>query len=236
MHYLATLAGREDNSAEPGTPEFEAELQRYVDFEKQAGAAIAGGAALYPAETALIVRHSAGETLVTDGPFTEQAEVVGGFYVLDCPDLDAAIQLARNIPAATSGAIELRPTVMYNPHEVPGPDWWMALLWDQPDAVIAPEAPEWDKAVAEHTRFGDAHSAAIRGGCAVLPPSTATTLRVRDGELLLTDGPFPEIAEVVDGFYLFAAPDRAAAAEIAAQIPCGEKGQVEVRQVVDLGA
>ncbi|MEV6275557.1 YciI family protein [Nocardia sp. NPDC051832] len=237
MHYLATLAGpAEASTAEPGSPEFDAEIQRYADFEQQAGAAIAGGAALYPVETALTVRHGAGQALITDGPFAEQAEVVGGFYVLDCKDLDEAIQLARLIPAATDGPIELRPMVMYSPHEVPGADWWMALLWDQPDAVIAPETPEWDAAVAEHRQFGDEHGAVIRGGGAVLPPSTATTVRVRDGEVLISDGPFPEFAEVVDGFYLFTAPDRTAAAEIAARIPCGEKGHVEVRQVVDLGA
>ncbi|KAF0846534.1 YciI family protein [Nocardia caishijiensis] len=236
MHYLATLAGREDASAEPGSPEFEAELQAYVDFESEAGAAVAGGAALYPAETALTVRHSAGQVMITDGPFTEQAEVVGGFYVLDCADLDEAIQRARRIPAAAVGAVELRPAVMYAPHGTPGPDWWMALLWEQPDAVIAPETPEWDAAVAQHSRFGEEQRAAIRGGAALMPPATATTLRVREGELLLTDGPFPEFAEVVDGFYLFAAPDRATAARIAARIPCGEKGHVEVRQVVDLGA
>ncbi|MEV0245691.1 YciI family protein [Nocardia sp. NPDC050712] len=236
MHYLATLAGREDDSAEPGSPEFDAEVQRYADFEAAAGAAIAGGAALYPAETALIVRHRAGQTLITDGPFTEQAEVVGGFLVLDCADLDEAIQLARTSPAAESGSIELRPTVMYSPHEMPGADWWMALLWERPDAVLAPDSAGWDAAVAEHKLFGDKYAAAIRGGGAVLPPSTATTLRVRGGELLLTDGPFPEYAEVVDGFYLFAAPDRVAAAEIAAEIPCGEHGYVEARQVVDLSA
>ena len=53
MHYMALLFGREDAPAvEPGTPEFDAELARYAEFEAAAGAAIAGGAALYPASTA----------------------------------------------------------------------------------------------------------------------------------------------------------------------------------------
>ncbi|MFC9894345.1 YciI family protein [Nocardia sp. NPDC127579] len=236
MHYLATLAGPEHDGPEPGSPEFDAEVARYAEFEQHAGAAIAGGAALYPADAAVTVRHADGAALVTDGPFTEQAEVVGGFYVLDCADLDEAIQLARRIPVAETDSIELRPVVTYFPHENPGADWWMALLWDRPDAVIVPDTPEWDAAVGEHKRFGNEYGAVLRGGAAVQPPTTATTLRVRDGELLLTDGPFPEYTEVVDGFYLFTAPDRAAATEIATRIPCGAKGHVEVRQIVDLGA
>ncbi|MCP2287274.1 YciI family protein [Nocardia amikacinitolerans] len=236
MQYLATLVGREESGVDPGTPEFDAEVAKYAAFEERAADAVAGGAALFPSAEAMHVRRAGGKTLVTDGPFTEQAEVVGGFYVFDAPDLDAVIELARQLPAAEQGTIELRPMVMWSPHETPRADWWLALLWEAPDAVIAPGTPEWDAAVAEHERFGAKYAAAIRGGGALRPPSSATTLRVRDGELLLTDGPFPEFAEVVDGLYLFAAASRAEAAEIAAAIPLGERGRTEVRQVVDLGA
>ncbi|WP_280494503.1 YciI family protein [Nocardia asiatica] len=236
MHYLAIMAGREEESAvRPGTPEFDAEVARYAEFEQRAVAAIAGGVALFPSADALHVRRAGGRTLVTDGPFPEQAEVVGGFYVFEAADLDEAIQLARQVPAAEDGAIEVRPMVMWSPHDTPRADWWLALLWEAPDAVIAPDTPEWDAAVAEHERFGAKYAAAIRGGGALQPPSSATTVRVRDGKLLLTDGPYAELAEVVDGLYLFAAPDREQAAEIAAVIPIGERGRTELRRVVDLG-
>ena len=235
MHYLATLTGREDGpDAQPGTPEFEAMVARYGAFEERAGAAIAGGAALYPSATAVTVRPGAGAALVTDGPYPEQAEVIGGFYVLDCADLDEAIECARRIPAAEDGTVELRPMIMYSPHETPGPDWWLALLWSAPDTVVAPETPEWETAMTEHQRFGEKFAAAIRGGGALTPPSTATTVRVRDGELRVSDGPSPEFSDVVDGIYLFAAPDRAAASEIAAAIPLAERGHTEVRRIVDL--
>ncbi|MEV0299395.1 YciI family protein [Nocardia sp. NPDC050710] len=235
MYYLATLVGRGDGpEVDPESPEFGAEVARYAAFDELAGAAIAGGAALFPAATAQTVRRDAGTVLVTDGPFTEQAEVVGGFYIFDCADLDEVIHLARRLPAAETGTVELRPMVMYTPHVTPGADWWAALLWAAPDAVIAPETPEWEAAVAEHQRFGEKFGAAIRGGGALMPPSSATTVRVREGELLLTDGPFTEFAEVVDGLYLFAAPDRAAAAEIAAQIPLAERGHTEVRRIVEI--
>ncbi|WP_280343182.1 YciI family protein [Nocardia abscessus] len=235
MHYLATLVGREDGPVRPGTPEFDAEVAKYAAFEEREAAAVAGGVALFPSADALHIRRAGGQVLVTDGPFTEQAEVVGGFYVFEAADLDEAIRLAHRVPAAEDGAVEVRPMVMWSPHDTPRADWWLALLWEAPEAVIAPDAPEWDAAVAEHQRFGEKYAAALRGGGALQPPSSATTVRVRDGKVLLTDGPFAELAEVVDGLYLFAAPDREQAAQIASAIPLGERGRTELRRVVDLG-
>ncbi|WP_330229171.1 YciI family protein [Nocardia sp. NBC_00508] len=236
MHYLATLVGREEGSGtRPGTPEFDAEVAKYAVFEEREAAAVAGGVALFPSADALHIRRRGERTLVTDGPFAEQAEVVGGFYVFEAADLDEAIRLARHVPAAEDGAVEVRPMAMWWPHDTPRADWWLALLWEAPDAVIAPDTPEWDAAVAEHQRFGEKYAAQIRGGGALQPPSSATTVRVRDGKTLLTDGPYAEFAEVVDGLYLFAAEGRAHAAEIASAIPLGERGRTEVRQVVDLG-
>ncbi|MBF6319097.1 transcription initiation protein [Nocardia cyriacigeorgica] len=236
MQYLALLVGRDDDpEAAPGSAEFDAEVQRYAEFEERVAAAIAGGAALYPSSTAVNVTRDGDTTLITDGPFAEGAEVVGGFYVFEVTDLDEAIGLARQVPAVETGAIELRPMVQWTPHDTPGADWWMALLWDRADTVIAPGTPEWEAALAEHQRFAERVGAAIRGGGALRPPSSATTLRMREGELSITDGPFGETAEVVDGLYLFAAPDRRTASEIAAQIPLGAKGRTELRQIVDLG-
>jgi hypothetical protein len=67
----------------------------------------------------------------------------------------------------------------------------------------------------------------------LLPPATATTLRVRDGRVSTTDGPFAETREVFGGYYLIDARDRQAALEIAARIPGARKGCIEVRQVAE---
>lgn len=73
---------------------------------------VIGGAQLQPATTATTVRVRGGETLTTDGPFTETKEALGGYYLLEAPDLDVAIELAGRIPAARlGGAIEVRPLV-----------------------------------------------------------------------------------------------------------------------------
>jgi hypothetical protein len=73
---------------------------------------VSGGAQLQPTETATTVRVRDGRTLTTDGPFAETKEALGGYYLLEAPDLDAAIELAARIPAARlGGAVEVRPVV-----------------------------------------------------------------------------------------------------------------------------
>jgi hypothetical protein len=85
----------------------------YGEYMAISGApGVTGGAQLQPASTATTVRVRDGRTLTTDGPFSETKEALGGYYLLDAPDLDAAIELAGRIPAARmGGAIEVRPLV-----------------------------------------------------------------------------------------------------------------------------
>jgi hypothetical protein len=69
-----------------------------------------GGAHLQPAEMATTVRGGAGDNLITDGPFADAKEVLVGYYVLEAPDLDAALEFAERIPAVRlGGAVEVRP-------------------------------------------------------------------------------------------------------------------------------
>ena len=69
-----------------------------------------GGAALQPSQTATTVRLKDGERVVTDGPFAETREVLGGYYLLDVPDLDAAIDWAARCPGKY-GSMEVRPVM-----------------------------------------------------------------------------------------------------------------------------
>ena len=68
-----------------------------------------GGSELQPTSAATSVRIRGGETLVTDGPYAELKEALGGYFVLECDSIDAACALAAQIPAAEHGAIEVRP-------------------------------------------------------------------------------------------------------------------------------
>ena len=71
-----------------------------------------GGAHLQAAETATTVRQSLGDVLITDGPFADTKEVLGGYYVLDAANLDEALEFSQQIPAVRlGGAVEIRPLV-----------------------------------------------------------------------------------------------------------------------------
>ncbi len=73
---------------------------------------VVGGEQLHPVETATTVRVKDGEALTTDGPFADTKEFLGGFYLLEVGDLDAAIEVASRIPAARmGGSVEIRPVV-----------------------------------------------------------------------------------------------------------------------------
>ena len=72
------------------------------------------GEALHPVMTATTVRQRDGQFLVTDGPFAETKEHLGGFYVVDCANLDEALEFARSIPDVRRGSIEVRPVVDFS--------------------------------------------------------------------------------------------------------------------------
>jgi hypothetical protein len=85
-----------------------ADYGAYTQMVKDRGAWL-GGEALEPTTSATTVRVRDGKVQTTDGPFAETKEQLGGYYLLNCADLDAAIDLASKIPGARFGAIEVRP-------------------------------------------------------------------------------------------------------------------------------
>ena len=91
-----------------GSPE---RLAAYGQFSEEVNGRgmMRGGARLRPTTAATTVRVRDGKTMLTDGPFAETKEQLGGFYILDCKDLDEAITYAAKIPSANGGSIEVRP-------------------------------------------------------------------------------------------------------------------------------
>ena len=111
MKYLVLIYDTEGNDPEPGSPEFEAFMGRWVAADqafKDAGV-LAGGEALEPSSTATRVRVRGGKTETMDGPFAETKEQLGGYYIFDCENLDEAIKYAAMIPVEDSGTLEVRP-------------------------------------------------------------------------------------------------------------------------------
>jgi hypothetical protein len=228
MQYFALLLTPEDHRYDADR-EASNEMAAYQAFHASAAAAIRGGDALLPSTTGVRISGGPDHPTVTDGPFAESAEVAGGYYVFEAENLDDALALARDIPAAKYGAIEVRPIY----HTV-DPDWsrtdgqWLATLLESPASANTPGTPEWQAEAAKHGEFAAAAGDHIVGGAALHEPTTATTVRVRDGQVLLTDGPYPEGAEIATGFYLLSAADRDEAVKIASMIPASA---VEVRQL-----
>src|SRR3954471_24172377 len=110
------IYGNESERPAPGTPEQQAIMKEYFaygDMVVERGA-FKSGDALMPSGTATTVRVNDGKTLTTDGPFAETKEQLGGFYILDCKDLDEAIEWASKIPTAVSGCVEVRPVIQYD--------------------------------------------------------------------------------------------------------------------------
>jgi len=225
MQYFALLIGQErDLTPDEGA----AEMAAYQAFHAKAASAIRGGDALLPTATGVLITGGPDAPVVTDGPFAEGAEVAGGYYVFEAENLDEALTLARDIPAAKYGGVEVWPVatpgVATRP---PEGTTWLALLLEPPDRPASPGSPEWNAMVAQHQEFHAAAGQHIKSGAGLHPPSTATTVRVRDGEVLITDGPYAEGAEVANGFYVLGAADRDEAVKIASMIPATA---VELRQ------
>lgn len=111
MQYLALIYAEDGVGPHPGDPEFDGYIQGYQSATKtyQDAGIMLGGEALQPVTTATCVRVRGNKTETMDGPFAETKERLGGYYLLDCKDLDQAIEMAALIPTAAHGTIELRP-------------------------------------------------------------------------------------------------------------------------------
>jgi hypothetical protein len=105
------------------------------------------------------------------------------------------------------------------------------LIYSKPGAAEALSADEWEASHREYMAIKELPG--VMGGAALHPVETATTVRVQDGQTLVTDGPFADTKEYFAGFYLIEADDLDQATELAARIPAARiGGSVEIRPVV----
>ena len=111
MRYLLLIYGPPFDPSTVPAEVMEGQNAAYAAFTKDVmeRGIMEAGEALQPSTTATSVRVRDGDTLVTDGPFAETKEELGGFYLLECRDLDEAIAYAARIPGAQHGTIEVRP-------------------------------------------------------------------------------------------------------------------------------
>jgi hypothetical protein len=204
-------------------------------------------APLLPVATGGTVRVRDGQKLITTGPFAETIEQLGGFYIIDVDNLDEAIAISGRLPAAAKGTVEIRPllkleglpTEKLSP-ESSGPETslskFMFLCYDDEEAwrQAGPEAhlAAMQEAVTL-THWLDQRGQYLSAS-PLHPIATATSVRIRNGHRLVTDGPFAETREVLGGYYVMLAQDQAEALEIAARHSGARVGAVEVRQIFDV--
>lgn len=115
MQYLALIYAAPDAGPHYGTPEFKAMLDGYFALNKlmKENGHHLSGEGLKDAATATSLRLRGGKAETMDGPFAETKEHLGGYYLIDVPDLDMALKYAAMMPSAAFGTIELRPVMTY---------------------------------------------------------------------------------------------------------------------------
>lgn len=115
MKYALLLYADEATNPDYTTAEGAAEMQQWFEFSQalMAEGAMAGGEALEDTPTATTVRVRDGKTVTADGPFAETKETIGGFYLIDVENLDAAIKWAEKVPLVGRGSVEIRPVMVF---------------------------------------------------------------------------------------------------------------------------
>lgn len=196
--------------------------------------------------SAVSVRVRSGRTQITTGPFAETTEQLGGFYLLELDNLDEAISVASRLPPAKSGTVEIRPILHLSGlpaerFELSRQDdgslrAYILLCYDDEDYWRSVGSESHHAAMEEAvsiTHELDAHGQFISAS-PLHPIATATSVRIRNGQRLVSDGPFAETREVLGGYYLILAPNQQEAASVAARHPGNCVGTVEVRPLYDM--
>jgi hypothetical protein len=189
-------------------------------------------------QTAATVRVRDGETLVTDGPFAETKEFIAGFNLLECAGLDEAIEVAAKCPVSWFQAIEIRPATgglrlgegasAFGRGEDGAASPFLLSMW----MGGTPAAPFDDRAVMDEAEAWrqdlEARGLHVMGN-ALQGADAATTVRVRGGQTLLSDGPVTLATEFVGGIDVVRCADREQAIQLAAAHPIARYHAVEVR-------
>jgi hypothetical protein len=221
-------------------------LPAWLDMLQERGIR-AYGERLEGPETARTVQVRGDQTIVTDGPFADTKEFIAGFDIVDCADLDEAIAIAAKHPVAQFHVIEVRP--FDSSDDYPSSDAFadprdLAAKLERPVPegaerylmfVCADGIPGTDEEEATVRREGQAWLSDLEArGVAVYahalaPAEMATSVRVRGGETVVSDGPFVETKEFVAGFHVLDCADLDEAVRYAADHPLARFHRCEVR-------
>lgn len=243
MQYAVLLYDDETKFADMTPEEGEALLRAHMAFGarvEELGGKVVDGQPLQGTATAKTARPGPDGLAVTDGPFAEATEQLGGYYVIDVADLDVAIEAVKTLPHHS----ELRPVVVYDgapPAELPPVEMdgagnlYAVLLYGDEEPWLRATPEEREATYAQHGAFAAGvvrRGATLAGGQELAHSSTATTVRRTGDDFVVSDGPFAETAEQLTGFYLVRASGMDVVLDAITQLP-GDSN--EVRPVQDYG-
>jgi hypothetical protein len=209
----------------------------YLEEMDRRGVRLFGRELDFP-ETAVTVRVRDGETLVTDGPFAETKEFVAGLDLLECADLEEAIEVEAKSPAARFCPFEVRPVVdglrlgagtsTFGREDDSAGIPYLLMAWVGQTSAAAPDEQALTRECEAWREELQARAALVLG-TVLDDPETARTIRIRDGEMQLSDGPFIDIEEFIAGIDVITCADREQAIELAAAHPIARYHAIEVR-------
>ena len=189
------------------------------------------GNRIRPTADATTIKIRDGELVITDGPYAETKEQVAGYDVLECASLDEAVRWAGGHPSSWTGAIEVRalpdsaPAV---PLPEPGEGKIQYLMLVCTDPAVDPR--EFARAEPVDPWVAEMDGRGVRlYGSELEPPASARTVRVREKQSIVTDGPFAETKEQIAGFDVLECADLDEAIEVATRHPMARLGLLEVR-------
>ena len=213
-----------------------AALRTWLDEAIASGVSIEGAPLQLDAD-ATTVKVRDGELIVTDGPYAETKEQVAGYDVIECASLEEALRWAGRHPHSWMGAVEVRALADGDPAvRLPAPGAgktrYMMLVCTDPSVDpreldrMEPVGPWVDEMGGRGVRLF---------GSELEPPGRARTVRVREKQAIVTDGPFAETKEQVAGFDVLECAGLDEAIEVAARHPMARAGILEVRPFRRLG-
>ncbi len=239
MKYLLLLGGEPEADTWPGGLE-RFKKKRALIAELEAKGQYVDGAHLGSREQATTVRRQGDGVVVSDGPFSESKEQLGGFFLIDVPTLEDALAVARRTAMEGPVFVSVRPTMTGAQWRgaVPGKDKYMFLLTASRETLAAHTPEQVIESIDRHYelsldlaaqgRFVASRSLGDDRGAVRLEPDA-------QGDLQVVDGPHPETKEIVAGYFIVTCDSLDDAHDVARELAFGLDG-VEVRPLPDLSA
>jgi len=211
---------------EPGGP---AEMKKFAGELARQGK-LRRGAPLVAESAGARVRVRDGKAFVSDGPFAESKEIVGGFWIIEAASREEAIEIARRCPHARHGVVEVHLVRWRDTAADPEKGIPFLFAFQTEPGLTDPDGSK----MREMIGFGEAlkRDGKFLETAPLAHDPPPARIEPRGGKTLVTDGPFAEAKETVGGYGIVRVASRAEAIDLAKRYPHAKWGPVEVREIM----